>query len=80
MNFSDCLSESEVREKFASFGGVIECDGAVDGPSDGFIMVSVANQDVANAAISGMKKAGSVIGRINFKRKNGMLNSGFKSF
>ena len=60
--FSTCLTEALIRKTFDQYGGLIECDGAVGGPSDGWVMVSVLNQEVANKLIKGLKEEKNVIG------------------
>ena len=63
---STCLSEAQIRKAFEPFGELLECDGAVGGPADGWVMVSVPNHDVATTLIQGLKKEKHTIGKISF--------------
>ena len=63
---STCLSEAQIRKAFEPFGELLECDGAVGGPADGWVMVSVHDQNVATTLIQGLKKEKHTIGKISF--------------
>jgi len=43
---SKCLTDAEIRSVFEPAGGVLECDGAVSGPSEGWVMVSMKSQEM----------------------------------
>jgi len=56
------LSEDRIREVFRSYGGIRECDGAVGGKAEGWVMVSMENMDKANSAIKGLRDCRNPIG------------------
>jgi len=56
------LSEERIRSLFEKYGGIKECDGAVNGPSDGWVMISMDTMDKASSAIKGMRESGNPIG------------------
>ena len=56
------LSEDRIRDAFKSYGGIRECDGAVGGKIEGWVMVSMDNMDKANSAIKGLRDARNPIG------------------
>ena len=64
---STCLSEAQIRKAFEPYGELLECDGAVGGPADGWVMVSVHDQNVATTLIQGLKKEKHTIGKISYE-------------
>ena len=47
---------------FEPFGAITDCDGALNGVDDGWVMLSVLTQEIANRCIDGLKKTGNSIG------------------
>ena len=62
--YRNSLSEERIRSLFEKYGGIKECDGAVNGPSDGWVMISMDTMDKATSAIKGMKESGNPIGKV----------------
>ena len=60
---SKCLSSAEIRSVFERAGGIIECDGAVDGASEGWAMVSMRSEETATAAIRMFRELRNPIGK-----------------
>ena len=56
------MSEQQIRTAFQPFGKLCECDGAVDGPRDGWVMISVDSKEVADRMVEGMKQSNHIIG------------------
>jgi len=48
---SSCLSEDSIKKEFGEFGEVSECDGAIGGPEDGWVMVAMAIKSEAEKAL-----------------------------
>jgi len=72
---SKCLTDAEIRSVFEPAGGVLECDGAVSGPSEGWVMVSMRSQEIANSAVRMFKELNNSIGEslrpLDSKSENG---------
>jgi hypothetical protein len=69
------LSEEKIRSLFGKYGGVKECDGAVSGPSDGWVMISMDSIEKAHTAMKGLKDSGNSIGdTISLMNRNSMEN------
>jgi len=67
---SSCLSEESIKKEFVEFGEVAECDGAIDGPEDGWVMVAMVNRveaEMAMKTLQGRKesKVGGTLQMIN---------------
>ena len=63
MCFRNSLSEEKIRSVFDKYGGIKECDGAVNGPSDGWVMISMENIEKANTAMHALRDSGNPIGK-----------------
>jgi len=81
---SNCLSEDRIRDEFVEFGEVAECDGAIDGPEDGWVMVAMQNKKEAETAMTALQnrkdsKVGGTLQIINLgdveEDKNDMATS-----
>ena len=57
------MSSAEIRSVFERAGGIIECDGAVDGASEGWAMVSMRSEETATAAIRMFRELRNPIGK-----------------
>jgi len=58
-----CLGEDKIRAEFTEFGPVVECDGAIDGPSDGWVMVGLGSASSAQTAMTTLQsRDGSEVG------------------
>jgi len=67
---SSCLSEENIKNEFTEFGEVAECDGAIGGPEDGWVMVAMTSKKEAESALNALKdnkgsKVGSTLQIIN---------------
>ena len=67
---SSCLSEEDIKEEFVEFGEVAECDGAIGGPEDGWVMVAMMKKAEAETAMAALKgrqesKVGGTLQMIN---------------
>ena len=54
----DCLNESEIRDEFGDQWKVVEVDGAVGGPSDGWVMVGLNSATTMASALSALRLKG----------------------
>ena len=54
----DCLNENQIREEFGDQWKVVEVDGAVGGPSDGWVMVGLSSQATLASALSALRSKG----------------------
>jgi hypothetical protein len=59
---SECFSEQDVRSIFEKYGGLTDCDGALGGPEDGWVMVGMASEDAARSAVQALKASAHVVG------------------
>lgn len=67
---SSCLDEQTIRAEFVQFGEVAECDGAIGGPEDGWVMVAMVTRQEAETAMETLKgnnesKVGATLQMIN---------------
>merc|ERR1719154_296219 len=67
---SSCLDEETIRAEFVPFGEVAECDGAIGGPEDGWVMVAMVLRKEAETAMETLKgkkesKVGTTLQMIN---------------
>jgi hypothetical protein len=46
-----------VRALFEKYGGLIDCDGALGGPEDGWVMVGLASEEAARRAEQALKSS-----------------------
>ena len=51
----DCLSEDQIREEFGDQWKVVEVDGAIGGPSDGWVMVGLSSEASLAAALPALR-------------------------
>ena len=54
----DCLNESQIREEFGDQWKVAEVDGALGGPSDGWVMVGLSSQATLASALTALRSKG----------------------
>ena len=59
---SSCLSEDKIRQEFNEFGDVAECDGAIGGPEDGWVLVAMMKQNAEIALVTLKQRKDSKVG------------------
>jgi hypothetical protein len=62
---SERYSEPEVRVLFEKYGGLTDCDGALGGPEDGWVMVGMASEEAARRAEQALKSSSHPFGKSN---------------
>jgi hypothetical protein len=60
---SERYTEAEVRALFEKYGGLIDCDGALGGPEDGWVMVGMASEEAARRAEQALKSSSHPAGK-----------------
>ena len=52
-----------MRALFEKYGGLTDCDGALGGPEDGWVMVGMASEAAARKAEQALKSSAHAVGK-----------------
>ena len=52
-----------MRALFEKYGGLTDCDGALGGPEDGWVMVGMSSEEAARRAEQSLKASSHAVGR-----------------